>query len=166
MLPKTQLEHDPEKMTIHESINDLPVHKYTLTQIFHPTSESRRFTRADAAKAFHETLLPADQRIPHPDMIIRHKEVLDEVPEEERERRLEQRRGDEEYASRMMHWKQQEKEKKTVVNVDIGKTVFRFTKTSVEDIGRDGRGHKGVGHRYGHPMMDRKRGQVKIPTSV
>ena len=47
MLPKT--EYSKDTRTVHESINDLPVHPATTQQIFHPTSESRVFTRADAA---------------------------------------------------------------------------------------------------------------------
>ena len=56
MLPKTH--YDKDIPTIHESINDLPVHPATTQQIFHPTSESRVFTRADAARVFEPTLLP------------------------------------------------------------------------------------------------------------
>ena len=43
---------------------------------------------------------------------------------------------------------------------------FVFKDVSVEAVGRDGRGHKGVGWRYGFPHEDRKKGQVKIPTKV
>ena len=66
MLPQTKW--DPKsKLVPHESINDRPVHPWTRQQIFYPTSESRQFTRVDAAKVFSPTLLPADDRIPHPE---------------------------------------------------------------------------------------------------
>lgn len=43
---------------------------------------------------------------------------------------------------------------------------FKFQDISAEKTGRDGRGRHAVGHRYGMPLEDRKKGQVKIPTSV
>jgi len=43
---------------------------------------------------------------------------------------------------------------------------FRFEECNVDAGGVDGRGRRGVGWRYGMPHYDRKRGQVKIPTSV
>lgn len=43
---------------------------------------------------------------------------------------------------------------------------FRFQDVNVDHSGRDGRSPKGVGWRYGNPLDDRKRGVVKIPTSV
>lgn len=49
MVPTTPLTLPP---TPHESINDLPVHRMTLPQLFYPTSESRQFNRADAGRVF------------------------------------------------------------------------------------------------------------------
>ena len=43
---------------------------------------------------------------------------------------------------------------------------FVFQNVSVDHAGKDGRGAKGVGWRYGFPHEDRKKGQVKIPTKV
>lgn len=43
---------------------------------------------------------------------------------------------------------------------------FKFQDISAEAVGRHGRSSKGVGHRYGMPHTERKRGEVKIPTSV
>ncbi|PWY91390.1 hypothetical protein BO94DRAFT_533531 [Aspergillus sclerotioniger CBS 115572] len=46
MVPTTPLN------TIHEGINDLPVHRLTDPQIFYPVSESRQFNRVDAGRVF------------------------------------------------------------------------------------------------------------------
>ncbi|EEQ88831.1 hypothetical protein RJZ56_005072 [Blastomyces dermatitidis] len=52
MIPTTPLKKYPERPVPHESINDLPVHRLTEAQIFHPVSESRQFTRVDAGRVF------------------------------------------------------------------------------------------------------------------
>ncbi|KAF3480085.1 uncharacterized protein GIQ15_05432 [Arthroderma uncinatum] len=52
MVPLTPLAEKGELQRRHEPINDLPVHKLTDPQIFYPVSESRRFTRVDAARVF------------------------------------------------------------------------------------------------------------------
>lgn len=49
MVPVTQYSGQG---TIHESINDLPVHSLTGPQLFYPTSESRAFNRTDAGRVF------------------------------------------------------------------------------------------------------------------
>lgn len=166
MLPKTP--YDPTgkiKPKPHESINDLPVHRATGTQIFHPTSESRHFTRADAAKVFSERLLPPDLRVPHPELAEMHKDYKAGLSVEEREERQKERDAIAE-RKRERAAKKQAKKEAAVKKVDTGRVVFRFTEISVDEAGKDGRGFKGVGWRYGHPHMDRTRGAVKIPTSV
>jgi len=51
MLPLTP--YNPGQPPVpHESINDLPIHRLTAPQLFHPTSESRHFTRVDAGRVF------------------------------------------------------------------------------------------------------------------
>jgi len=152
----------------HESINDLPVHQATLQQIFHPTSESRAFTRKDAGKVFDETLLSADERIPHPELVVLEKERVDGVPREERIQRQTERirlEAEKREAREALKIAKEEKEVK-VVAPPGGRWEFRFRDISVEDVGKDGRGEKGVGWRYGIPHEDRKKGQVKIPTRV
>jgi len=67
MLPQTR--YDEDTQTYHESTTDLPVHPDTQQQIFYPISESRQFTRTDAAKVFSPTLLPADKRIQHASLL-------------------------------------------------------------------------------------------------
>lgn len=149
----------------HESINDLPVHRATGTQIFLPTSESRRFTREDAAKAFHERLLPADKRVPHPELAEMHKDYKAGLSQEEREERQSERDAD--AAIKKLVWEEKQRKREAAVKkVDTGRYEFQFTEISVDDAGKDGRGLKGVGWRYGHPHMDRTRGATKIPARV
>lgn len=165
MLPQTKW--DPKKkLSAHESINDLPVHPWTRQQIFYPTSESRQFTRADAANVFSPTLLPADDRIPHPELVLLERAAAKETPREERlaavqarDAKLQKEREDKER-------RQQEWEAKNLKTVAGQRWDFNFTNVSVDAAGKDGRGRKGVGWRYGNPHGDRKRGAVKIPTSV
>lgn len=165
MLPVTPLALPEEKTNKHESINDLPVHRATGQQIFHPTSESRRFTRADAAKVFDEKLLPADDRVPHPELAIMYREYLDGVPREQQEANAVARN---EAAMKKMLASAARAAKKAaaVRKVDTGRWEFHFTEVNVEAAGKTGRGPQAVGWRYGAPLMDRSRGQIKIPTSV
>jgi hypothetical protein len=165
MLPKTSYEKDPKKLKPHESINDLPVHAATGPQIFYPTSESRHFTRADAAKVFDENLLPADDRVPHPELALMHKDFKAGMTREEIEERQKEREQKEEKKKAAIAVKRAAK-LAAVKTVDSQRWEFRFTDVNVDDIGKDGRGHKAVGWRYGFPHMDRSRGQVKIPTTV
>ncbi|TVY35602.1 37S ribosomal protein S35, mitochondrial [Lachnellula subtilissima] len=164
MLPTTPF--DPENLIPHESINDLPVHASTGQQIFHPTSESRHFTRLDAAKVFNKRLLPADDRIPHPELVIQHRErVVEELTVEERKERAELRAAEAEEKRKKIANKQAQAEAR-VKKVESDRWEFRFTPINADDAGKDGRGQSGVGWRYGVPLYDRSRGQVKIPTSV
>ena len=164
MLPKTR--YNPGgRLQPHESINDLPVHAYTGTQIFHPTSESRHFTRADAAKVFNENLLPADDRVPHPELAEMHKDMSLGLSKEEREAKV-QAREDLEIRKSQKAAERVAKREAAVQKVDTGRWQFRFTDVNVDDAGKTGRGARGVGWRYGAPHMDRSRGSVKIPTTV
>ena len=165
MLPKTLWEPEDRKRTAHESINDLPIHAATGQQIFHPTSESRHFTRADAAKVFDEKLLPADDRVPHPELAIRHRELKAGLPREERLARQQARDEKDEKRRHAIAAKIAAKDA-AVKKIDKGRWEFRISDINVDAIGKDGRGHMGVGWRYGVPSMDRTRGRVKIPTRV
>jgi hypothetical protein len=53
-----------------------------------------------------------------------------------------------------------------IKKVESGRWEFRFTPINADDAGKDGRGYRGVGWRYGVPLYDRSRGQIKIPKSV
>ncbi len=165
MLPKTLLALPDQPPNRHESINDLPVHRATGQQIFHPTSESRHFTRADAAKVFDEKLLPADDRVPHPELSIMHKEIIEEIPYGERRERAAARDALAE-KKRAAAAARRAKKDASVKKVDTGRWEFHFTEVNVDDACKTGRGLKGTGWRYGVPHMDRSRGQIKIPTSV
>jgi hypothetical protein len=165
MLPKTHWEPEDKKRKPHESINDLPVHAATGRQIFHPTSESRHFTRADAAKVFDENLLPADDRVPHPELVIMHRELKAGIPREDRLARQQARDEKDEKKRQAIAVKMAAKEA-AVKKIDTGRWEFRIRDINVDDIGKDGKGYKGTGWRYGVPLMDRSRGQVKIPTRV
>ncbi|MCJ1307957.1 hypothetical protein MMC25_001607 [Agyrium rufum] len=165
MLPQTDL----SSKAPHEPINDLPVHRATQTQIFHPVSESRHFTRADAARVFDPELLPADERIPHPELIIDAKESTNGETRQVRDaRKLERMRQDLEQRAQA-EARRAAKAESGLKRVDAGegsRWEWRFREISVEDVGPKGRGERGVGARYGVPPQDRRRGQIKIPTRV
>lgn len=163
--PEEQMSVNRRGSTVHESINDLPVHAATGQQIFLPTAESRHFTRADAAKVFDERLLPADARVPHPELAVIHKEVLEQLSPEEQMKRAESRNTVMERKRNAALARQAIKDASTK-KVDTGRYEYRFTEIKVDDAGKDGRGVKGVGWRYGVPLMDRSRAQHKIPQSV
>jgi hypothetical protein len=166
MLPKTSWE-EGAKNTPHEPINDIPVHNLTLQQLFVPVAESRHFTREDAAKAFHEKMLSADVRSPQRELIEAERRVVSN--QESREASIERFREEaqqqeEKYAEKLA--KIQEREEAATRKVKTDRYEFRFKEINAEDVGRDGRSRRGVGWRYGAPLQDRKRGMLKIPTSV
>jgi hypothetical protein len=186
MLPTTPLKRG--KPILHESINDLPVHRLTQPQIFYPTSESRHFTRTDAGRVFSaaprlvepskdgndtfvqrtdpSVLKPADERIPHPQLLL----VADggAASPQERKEKYNEWLKEEDEAIKARKEKEAEKERREIKKVATERFEFRFKDVSVsrDTVGLDGRGRKGVGSRYGVPSMERKRGAVKIPTSV
>jgi hypothetical protein len=168
MLPKTRLSdcHRRHGSGAHESINDLPVHGATVQQIFYPTSESREFTREDAAKVFDEKLLPADKRIPHPELVEMEKELLAGVPYAEMKKAALEREEKAIQKKLIDDQRRKEREEKALKVVSGKRWDFKFREISVDDAGADGRGHRGVGWRYGVPNRDRKRGEIKIPTKV
>ncbi|KAF2124229.1 hypothetical protein P153DRAFT_371095 [Dothidotthia symphoricarpi CBS 119687] len=149
----------------HEPINDLIVHPATRQQLFVPVSESRRFTRVDAGKAFDNNLLPADARIPHPELVQAERELASGLSFDERSK-LAQARLQEE------NEKKRKEEEARLAEIRSHKVVpkrrwdFVFKDVSVDAAGRDGRDPRGVGWRYGFPHEDRKKGTVKIPTKV
>lgn len=166
MLPTTSMY--PNRPKAHESINDLPVHKDTVRQIFLPVSESRHFTRVDAGKVFSPTLLPADDRIPHPELIQLERDRNSDMTSQERiakqrEKLLAEKQEKEE---REKARKAKEEREVTRVTPPQGRWEFRFRDINVESVGQDGRDRRGIGARYGIPYEDRKRGQIKIPTRV
>lgn len=166
MLPKSNPAFRELPRGHFESINDLPLHAATSPQIFHPTSESRHFTRVDAARVFDEALLPADDRIPHPDQVLQHKDALAGLSPKEIAARRESREQAAAKRTQAILERRAKKEAEGVKTVDTERWRFRITQVNVDDAGITGRGEKGVGWRYGAPLMDRKKGMVRIPTKV
>lgn len=171
MLPKTPYidprlpENKGKRPIVHEPINDLVVHPATRQQLFVPVSESREFTRVDAGKAFHNELLPADDRIPHPELVVAQRELESGLSFRERKALAEARFAKEQARKNKQEEKRQEELRK-LKTIPGRRWDFVFQDISVETVGRDGRNPKGVGWRYGFPHEDRKKGQVKIPTKV
>lgn len=147
-----------------EPINELHVHGYTMQQLFIPTSESRHFTREDAAKAFHHTMLSADSRIPHKELVRHYGRVKDgERESTSRQTFIDEARASER-ADVLRDVSKTEFEKRITQTVSTERADFRFKKVAVEDAGPDGRSRRGVGWRYGAPYEDRKKDQVNHPT--
>jgi hypothetical protein len=162
MLPQQQLSEGRE----FEPINEIYVHSYTQQQIFLPTSESRHFTREDAAKAFGDHILPADKRVPHPELIGLEKDLLAGKSVEQAKEAFEKAAMESEVAAARKEQKRLLHEEKHTTRVDASRFEFRFKDINVEDVGKDGRSRRGTGWRYGVPFYDRRRGEVKIPTKV
>lgn len=171
MLPTTPYidsklpENRGKRPITHEAINDLIVHPATRQQLFVPVAESRQFTRVDAGKAFDNDLLPADERIPHPELVQAERELASGLSFEERKRLAKER-----FEAQEEKKKQEEGRKqahlRALKTVPKRRWDFVFQDVSVDHAGKDGRGANGVGWRYGFPHEDRKKGQVKIPTKI
>lgn len=150
----------------HESINDLPVHAATQQQIFYPTSESRQFTRKDAARVFADDLLPADQRVPHPELAADERLRLEGVGAKDIAA-LAEARSKAAYEKKVAAEERNRVREAAATKVVPGvRWDFKFREINVDDAGADGRGRRGTGWRYGVPLYDRRRGEVKIPTKV
>ncbi|ROT37509.1 hypothetical protein SODALDRAFT_334619 [Sodiomyces alkalinus F11] len=164
LLPKTS--YTPGQQSIHEPVNEIHVHKLTTQQLFVPVSESRQFTREDAAKAFHRNLLSADARSPHPELIELQKRKLAGVPDEENQGKFQAETKAEEDALVEKLERRAAQEEERTTRVDTDRFEYRFKDINMEVVGKNGRGRKAVGWRYGVPFNDRRKGQIKIPTSV
>ena len=119
----------------------------------------------------HQVLQPADAWIPHPYLVAHERDRLAQ-PLEPREnwKRLSERLQQEETASKTRKEaavRRQEESTDKVVPED-SRFEFRISDVVVskETTGGDGRGAKAPGRRYGVPSYERKKGEVKIPTSV
>ena len=150
----------------HESINDLPVHRATETQIFHPVSESRHFTRRDAGKVFDSQLKPAEDRVPHTELVQLEKLRYEGIQEVERISLQSKKNAQEIENKKVLENKKKAKEAREIRKVETERSEFRFQDIRVESAGGTGRSKNGVGVRYGMPHEDRKKGQIKIPRRV
>ena len=166
MLPQSKYLDGDENITPHEAVNEVLVHKYTLTQLFVPVSESRHFTREDAATAFHGKMLSADARSPQPDLIAMEREVLAGTDRDESMERFRETAAEHEEELAEKQRRQREREQASTQHVHSGRYQFRFKDMKTDAVGRTGRARGAAGWRYGAPHNDRKRGVVKIPTSV
>lgn len=165
MLPQTSftsVEHP------HEPINDLPVHRDTLRQVFLPVSESRHFTREDAGSVFSPGLLPADDRVPHPELIELERLKRTPLSRQEIKAKEDEMMEAEILSSAEKEARIRENKERRIHKIapEGSRWEYRFQDIRVEDVGRNGRDPKGVGARYGIPHQDRKRGQIKIPRLV
>lgn len=161
MLPQSR--HNSGKA--HESINDLPVHPATQQQIFYPAAESREITRQDAAKIFSPTLLPADKRVPHPELIEANRQAGGSLAEATRIAESLRATAAQARAKEQQRREADEAARTTVVQGS--RWGFKFEAIDAGAAGKDGRGAGGVGWRYGVPFEDRKRGHLKgVPTKV
>ena len=166
MLPQTPYAPSSSKAIVHEGINDLPVHQSTRQQVFVSAAESRQFSRADAARAFSNGLLPADKRIAHPELVQLTKWRMAGHSAEERTKLM--RQMDERIAKRKKasESRLQRREVATTVVVPARRWDFKFLSFAAERLGKTEKSRGAVGLRYGLPHEDRKRAQVKIPTKV
>ncbi|KAI1392205.1 eukaryotic mitochondrial regulator protein-domain-containing protein [Hypoxylon trugodes] len=165
MLPRHTIRPDLQNEPF-EPINEIHVHPYTMKQIFWPTSESRHFTRADAAKAFHHTMLSADERVPHPELIQMEKDVLQGRSLWDASERFKQAAMESERKAADRELAKVTLEEKYTTRVNTKRCEFRFKQINSENVGPKGRSRNAVGWRYGAPHYDRSKGEVKIPTSV
>lgn len=164
MLPKTS--YDGLHKPVHEPINDVHVHGYTMQQVFLPTSESRHFTRKDAAKAFHQHMRSADERSQHPELVEMMRGVIKgEKKTTSADKFVEAARKSEQALVNAAKEKKRREEAETT-KVASDRFEFRIRSFDSEKVGRAGRAKDVTGWRYGVPLDDRKRGKVKIPTSV
>ncbi|KAK0717239.1 eukaryotic mitochondrial regulator protein-domain-containing protein [Lasiosphaeria miniovina] len=163
MLPQADL--NPGEMPF-EPINDIHVHMATMQQLFHPTSESRHFTRRDAAKAFGAHTLPPDHKLRIPEMIDLERKLASGVPSEEAHDEFvaQTARTEASRAKRLKGRRTMAELNRTRVATD--RFEFRFENFNSSAVGRTGRGRTAVGWRYGVPSHDRKPDQVKIPTKM
>ncbi len=166
MLPHTRYgEHGD--ITPLESVSEIHVHGYTKQQLFLPASETRAFTRKDAARAFHPSLLPPEKRMPIPELVDIEKDM--QTGGRSYEDSFEAFRTKAEAAEQAQARRSAADtaaEAARTTRVDTGRFQFRIRDINAENVGRDGRSADAVGWRYGFPLEDRKSGQIKIPTSV
>ncbi|KAK4188987.1 eukaryotic mitochondrial regulator protein-domain-containing protein [Podospora australis] len=163
MLPRAHLVRGEQPF---EPINEIHVHSFTTQQIFEPVSETRQFTRADAAKAFGEHILPPDVKLRIPELIDLQKAIQKGVDPAQAEQDFIDKVADHERRFARRQQSLQRKEADNKIHFQAKRCEFRFEKINVDTVGKDGRARGGVGWRYGVPHNDRRRGLIKIPTSV
>lgn len=164
MLPQTVLGGPNQKP--HESINDVYVHSYTTQQLFVPVSESRDFTREDAAKAFGDHILPVDKKLRVPELIEFQKDLLNRVPLQDANKKFLEATAASEAKIAEREARRLKAIEDSITRIKTNRFEFRFQEYNAENVGHDGRDRNAIGWRYGVPFHDRKRSQIKIPTKV
>lgn len=154
MVPTTELPSSVSDEYPHESINDLPEHPATASQLFVPVPESRSVNRTDAGAIFG--LPPADDLIPHPELLISEKEKQQGVSTDERKERADQRDQKDALVRMAESRARILKERQGVEIAERGRWRWRLKDGKVGEIGA----------RYGVPHQDRKKGHIKIPTRI
>jgi hypothetical protein len=111
-------------------------------------------------------MLSADKRSPQPELIEMERAIIKGSPRPSALTKFREvtQHDEDMVAERILKERQREEAKTKRVKTD--RYEFRFKEINVDDVGRDGRSRRGTGWRYGAPFEDRKRGLVKIPTSV
>ncbi|KAK0723660.1 eukaryotic mitochondrial regulator protein-domain-containing protein [Apiosordaria backusii] len=163
LVPRAFLDADEKPF---EPINDVHVHSFTMQQLFVPVSESRKFTRKDAAKAFGDHILPPDDKMRIPELVDMERAILKGVPQAEAEATFLKKTAQSErrFAGSQKYIAAQKDAMKS--KVDTERFEFRIEDFNSEAVGKKGRARNAVGWRYGAPFNDRQRGLYKIPTSV
>ncbi|CAK7270118.1 hypothetical protein SEPCBS119000_003923 [Sporothrix epigloea] len=152
---------------VFEDVNEIHTHAYTKQQLFVPASESRQFTREDAARAFHPRMLSPDKRVPIPELIQVEKDVLNgELSYVDSFGKLHAKADAEQEALAEADRQAAAAEEASTTRVGTDRFEFRIRDINADNVGADGRSPHAVGWRYGVPFDDRKPGQVKIPTRV
>lgn len=165
MLPKTFLT-EGQKAPPHEAINEVLVDGRTKKQLFVPVSESRVFTREDAAESFGDNIQTVDRRSPHRQLIDMERAILQgSTRAESLEAFVEATQAEEEKMAARME-KERVTAEKRLTKHKSDRFEFRIKDFNSETVGEDGRSRRGTGWRYGVPLDDRKKGAVKIPTQV
>jgi hypothetical protein len=149
-----------------EPINEIHVHAATMQQLFVPVPESREFTRKDAAKAFGDHVLTPEEKLQIPELVGLQKDLASGADPSQAKTKFynEVAKNEAAFAERMKLKQQKEDKKKQ--QVDVGRFEYRFENVNVDAVGHNGRGRAAVGHRYGVPFDDRKKGAIKIPIKV
>lgn len=149
-----------------EPINDLHVHSHTQQQLFVPTSESRHFTREDAARAFGAHILPPEARMRVPELVDMERKLAQGVPPAAAHAEFVEAARESEKEVAVRNFEAARSKEARTVRVQTDRFEFRFEKFDSENVGPKGRRRNAVGWKYGVPFMDRRRAEVKIPTSV
>ncbi|KAI0130576.1 eukaryotic mitochondrial regulator protein-domain-containing protein [Xylariales sp. AK1849] len=165
MLPVRSFKPDQQNQPL-EDINELHIHPHTMKQLYWPTSESRQFTREDAAKVFHRKMLSADDRVPHPELIQMEKDLLQGKSPWEAKANFTKAAEDSERKAAEKQVQKALAVEQATTRINTKRFEFRFREINAEDVGHNGRKIDAVGARYGRPSYDRAKGAVKIPTSV